>query len=271
MGKEALVSKRIKKAARVLDDARRARRPIEALPDDCRPRDAKAGYAVQDALHARQAEHGMGELAGYKIGCTTRVMQEMLGIASPCAGGIFARNVFHGAAAFRLSEFVGAGAECEIAMRLSRDVPASGAPYTGERAGEYVESCMAAMEVVENRYSDFAALGVPTLIADDFFQRAVVVGEPVHAWHELDLAASVGTTTVDGVEAGRGRGADVMGNPLEALAWLANALAERGRALGRGDIVLTGALVAVQWLVGPADVVAAVSGLGRVNARFESE
>ena len=81
----------------------------------------------------------------------------------------------------------------------------------------------------------------------------------------------MGTTTVDGVEAGRGRGADVMGNPLEALAWLANALAERGRALGRGDIVLTGALVAVQWLVGPADVVAAVSGLGRVNARFESE
>jgi len=50
----------------------------------------------------------------------------------------------------------------------------------------------------------------------------------VHAWHELDLAASVGTTTVDGVEAGRGRGADVMGNPLEALAWLANALADDG-------------------------------------------
>ena len=265
------MSDRVEIAARLLDGARRAHHPVEPLPDVCRPLDAKAGYAVQDALHAHQAAHGMGGLAGYKIGCTTRVMQEMLGIDSPCAGGILARNVFQARAAFRLSDCVGAGAECEIAMRLSRDVPASGAPYSGERAGEYVESCMAAMEVVENRYSDFAALGVPTLIADDFFQRAVVVGEPVHAWREVDLAAAVGTTTVDGAEAGRGVGADVMGNPLEALAWLANALAERGRSLGRGDIVLTGALVAVQWLDGPADVVAAVSGLGRVDARFEGD
>jgi 2-keto-4-pentenoate hydratase len=265
------VSDRYEKAARLLDDARRAHLPIEPLPDDCRPRDQKAGYAVQDALHARQVANGMGELAGYKIGCTTRVMQEMLGIDSPCAGGIFAGDVFHGAATFRLSQFVRAGAECEIAMRLASDVPASRAPYTGESVGEYVESCMAAMEVVENRYSDFAALGVPTLIADDFFQRAVVVGEPVHAWRGVDLAACVGTTTVDEAEAGQGLGADVMGHPLEALAWLANTLAERDRTLGRGDIVLTGALVAVQWLDGPAEVVAAVSGLGRVNARFEAD
>ncbi len=265
------MSDRNEMAARLLDDARRAHYPVEPLPDDCRPGNQKAGYAVQDALHAHQAAHGMGDLAGYKIGCTTRVMQEMLGIDSPCAGGILASNVFQARGAFRLSEFVCAGAECEIAMRLSGDVPASGAPYTGERAGEYVESCMAAIEVVENRYSDFGALGVPTLIADDFFQRAVVVGEPVHAWREVDLAAAVGTTTVDGAEAGRGLGADVMGHPLEALAWLANALAERGRALGRGDIVLTGALVAVQWLDGPAEVVAAISGLGRVSARFEGD
>jgi 2-oxo-3-hexenedioate decarboxylase/2-keto-4-pentenoate hydratase len=91
----------------------------------------------------------------------------------------------------------------------------------------------------------------------------------VRNWREIDLAGVTGTTRINGAEAGRGRGSDVMGHPLEALAWLANTLAGRGRSLKRGDLVLTGSMVLVQWLDGPAEVEVSVAGLGEVRVRFD--
>ena len=76
---------------------------------------------------------------------------------------------------------------------------------------------------------DYRSLDTPTLIADDFFNAGCVLGDPVESWRELDLAAVQGRMTINGGEVGRGRGGDILGHPLKALAWLANALAARGR------------------------------------------
>ena len=259
----------IRRAAEILGRCRLDRRPVQALPVDCRPRDEAEGYAVQDALHAWQEAAGLGGLVGYKIGCTNRAMQALMGVDIPCAGGMLAANLHDGEAAFQLSRFVRVGVECEIGMRMATDVPADGAPYTGDAIAEHVAACMAAAEIVDDRYVDFRALGVPNLIADDFFAAAAVVGDEVAAWRDVDLASLTGTTRVNGAEAGRGRGADVMGHPLEALAWLANTLAGRGRSLKSGDLVLTGSMVLVQWIDGPADVEISVAGLGEVRVRFD--
>ena len=129
---------------------------------------------------------------------------------------------------------------------------------------------MVAMEVVDNRYGDWTRLGTPTLIADDFFNAACVLGPPVDDWRDRDLAAAAGRTAVNDVEAGVGVGADVMGHPLDAVVWLATALAARGRPPRRGEIVLTGSIVATQWIESyPCDVEVAVDGLGALAARFE--
>jgi 2-oxo-3-hexenedioate decarboxylase/2-keto-4-pentenoate hydratase len=258
----------IQRAARLLAEARLARRRFAGLPEDCRPPDEAAAYRVQDALHARLAAAGHGALAGHKIGCTTAVMQQFLGIANPCAGGIFAPPVQQVAARFAHADFLHVGVECEIAVRLARPLPAAGAPYDRAGAAAAVGACMAAIEVVDDRYDDYRTLDTPTLIADDFFNAACVLGEPVEDWQQLDLANVEGRMTIDGSEVGRGRGGDILGHPLEALAWLANGLAGRGRSLQAGDFVLLGSVVQTRWVEAGALVEIEIAGLGRASCAF---
>jgi 2-keto-4-pentenoate hydratase len=267
-GETEMTPSAIERAAQLLSAARLERRRFERLPEDCRPADLAAAYAVQDALHARLAAAGRGAVAGHKIGCTTPVMQKFLGIAAPCAGGVLAPAVQHRRGTFRHADFLHVGAECEIAVRLAHDLPASGAPYSRARAGEAIGACMAAIEVVDDRYVEYRALDTPTLVADDFFNAACVLGTPVEAWRELDLAALRGRMTINGAEVGDGRGGDILGHPLEALAWLANTLAVRGRDLEAGAFVLLGSVVETRW-VEPGDLVeVAIEGLGGASARF---
>ena len=263
-----MISASIEHAAALLSVARLERRPIDRLPDDCRPADLGAAYAVQDALHAKLTAAGWGALAGHKIGCTTPVMQRFLGIDHPCAGGVFAPTVQHERGAFRHAEFLHVGVECELAVRLARDLPAERAPYDRAAVAAAVGACMAALEVVDVRYSDYRALDTPTLVADDFFNAGCVLGAPLPTWHALDLAGLRGRMTINGVEVGTGRGGDILGHPLDALAWLANALAARGRQLSAGEFVLLGSVVETRW-VEPGDVVeASIEGLAPASAHF---
>jgi len=74
-----------------------------------------------------------------------------------------------------------------------------------------------------------------------------VLGAPVRDWKRLDLQALRGVATIDGRRIGEGRGADVMGHPFEALAWIANNLASRGLGLWRSDVVITGSLITTKF------------------------
>ncbi len=253
-------------AAAALADARLTHTRLPGLPADCRPRDRAAAYVVQNQLHARLAPR-LGPIAGHKIGCTTPVMQRFLNIDSPCAGGIFESTIHHGAADLRFDNFCHVGVECEIAVRLGADLPPSGAPFDAARVATAVEACLAAIEIVDDRWVDYKTVDTPSLVADDFFNAACVLGTPVTDWRALDLPAITGTTCINGIEVGRGRGADVMGHPVTALAWLANALAERGQFLRAGEIVLTGSVVETRWLARGDHVVVTLSGLGEARLR----
>jgi 2-keto-4-pentenoate hydratase len=258
----------IARAADLLCAARLERQRFERLPRSCRPADEADAYAVQDALHAALTAAGHGAPAGHKIGCTTPVMQRFLNIANPCAGAVFAPTVQHLAAEFRHSDFLHVGVECEIAVRLAQDLPAAGAPYHRRSAGAAVGACMAAIEVVDDRYRDYRTLDVPTLIADDFFNAACVLGAPVESWRDLDLAGVRGRMAINGAEVGTGTGGDILGHPLEALAWLANALAARGRCLEAGEFVLLGSVVETRWVAAGDLVEVEIEGLGSTRARF---
>ena len=258
----------IERAAELLAQARLTRRRFGRLPENCRPADISAAYAVQSALHRRLAAAGRGGLAGHKIGCTTPVMQRFLGIDHPCAGGVFAPTVQHERGVFRHADFLRVGVECEIAARLARDLPAQGAPYDRSRVADAVGACMAAIEVVDDRYLDYRALDTPTLVADDFFNAACVLGTPIEDWRALDFAALRGRMTINGAEVGTGSGGDILGHPLEALAWLANALASRGQSLKAGEFVLLGSVVETRWVEEGDLVAASIEGLGAAFAEF---
>jgi 2-keto-4-pentenoate hydratase len=112
-------------------------------------------------------------------------------------------------------------------------------------------------------------MGAPTLVADDFFAAGCVLGKAVPRTKAPDLLKVAGRAIVNGEEAGRGTGADVLGHPHNALAWLANHLAEEGKGLHAGQIVLTGSLVKTVWLNAGDSVKMELDGLGTVEATFK--
>ena len=133
---------------------------------------------------------------------------------------------------------------------------------------EAIEAYHPAIEIVDDRYVKWETMGAPTLIADDFFAAGCVLGEAVARSAVPDLLKVVGRAVINGKEAGRGTGADVLGHPHNALAWLANHLAAEGKGLHAGQIVLTGSLVKTVWLKGGDSVVMELSDLGNVAVDF---
>jgi 2-keto-4-pentenoate hydratase len=127
---------------------------------------------------------------------------------------------------------------------------------------------MAAIEIVDDRYRDYAALGAPTLIADDFFGAGCVLGPAVADFDPTRLAASRARMRIDGRDVGAGVGTDILGEPLEALVWLANNLAQRGQHLRRGEFVLLGSLVQTQWVAAGQSVEIENDALGSAGVAF---
>jgi 2-keto-4-pentenoate hydratase len=251
-------------AADAILAARRAKRPLEPLGDGA-PADVAAGYAAQRRVAERL---GAVPPAGFKIGATTRQMQEYLGLSGPAAGFVPRESLRPDGAVLRFADFLNPGVECEVGVRLGRDLPPG--PCTRDRAAETVEAVFPAIEVVERRYpADLSVLGTPTLIADQVFHAAGLMGAPVPDRRAVDLGAARGELRVDGAVKGAGHGRDLLGHPFEALAWLAGSgAAEAFGGLRAGQLVWLGSVTPPIWLDGPCEVEAAFDLLGTARLRF---
>ncbi|HKM62389.1 MAG TPA: fumarylacetoacetate hydrolase family protein [Acidisphaera sp.] len=233
-------------AIAAIEAARTSGRLLAPLPATVAPATVAQAVALQ---HALAASRGHLPPAGFKIGATGGRMQAYLGISEPAAGYMSAVSpseaVFTGA--------IRPGVECELAVRLSRDLPP--APCTRAQAEDAVDALAAAIELVENRTTDFTKIGTPTLIADQFFHRAAVVGEPVTGWRALDLPALHGTLRIDGADEDSGFGRDLLGHPIDCLAWLAGSeLTAAFGGLRAGQWIMLGSVIPVVWLDRPCDV-----------------
>jgi 2-keto-4-pentenoate hydratase len=250
-------------AATAILAARRARQILAPL-GAAAPADTLAGYATQLAL-----AQAMGAVppAGFKIGATTRQMQAYLGLEGPAAGFVTADGLHATPARLALADFLNPGVECEIALRLGRDLPAG--PCTAAQAESAVAEVFAAIEIVEKRYGDLGALHAPTLIADQMFHGAGVLGAPAAGWRDADLGAIRGRMTVDGVPRGEGVGADLLGHPMAALAWLASSpVASMFGGLRAGQVVFLGSVTPPTWIEAPGEVLVEFDLLGQVALTF---
>jgi 2-oxo-3-hexenedioate decarboxylase/2-keto-4-pentenoate hydratase len=261
-----MVEGRIQQAARFLFEAHRARQPFGPMPEACAPRTVDEAYAVQEAFQTLMAE-AHGPVAGYKIALTTPAMQQMVGFHAPLAGAILARTVHQSPITLHRADYGRLGIECEIAVQLGTDLPAAKAPYRRDDVLDAIAAVMAAFELVDDRQADYAQLAalVLTLIADNTWNAGIILGPPARDWRAIDLAAAGGVLAINDAVVGEGHGSDVMGHPLEALAWLVNTLARRGKSLRQGMIIMTGSLVTTKF-VNPGDAARlAVDGLGEVR------
>jgi 2-keto-4-pentenoate hydratase len=262
-----LASDALRQSAQTIAAARRSLKPLPALPQQIIPNSVEEGYRIQSEVHRLLAPE-LGPLVGYKIGCTSDVMQKYLAIPHPCAGGVPARTVHESGVVLNAAAYVRVGVECEIAVRLAKDLDPGGAPFTADSVADSIECYLPAIEIVDDRYVQWETLGAPTLIADDFFAAGIVLGQPVARSEVPDLLEVKGRTLINGRETGRGTGADVLGHPHNALAWLANHLASQGTALRAGEIVMTGSLVKTVWMQAGDEAMMEFSGLGNVQVTF---
>ena len=126
---------------------------------------------------------------------------------------------------------------------------------------------MTAFEVVDNRRTQGqdTQTQLLTTISSNILNAGVVLGEPVTDWRGIHLAGCRGYMTINGELVGEGVGSDVMGHPLEPLAWLANALAAHGQELKAGMVVITGSIVPPKWLQAGDSAAIGIEGLGEAT------
>jgi 2-keto-4-pentenoate hydratase len=258
----------IARIARHIFEGHEQRRRFERLRGNLAPASLDEAYDVQDEVHRLFRDAGWGELAGHKIALTSRAVQELCGVDQPAGGAIFARTVHQSPALVRLADFMHLGLEFELGLRLGADLPGSGAPYTRESVAGAVATCMPAFELIEDRGADYSDLDAASILTDKCWCGGVVLGPEVADWRRLDLASAPALLIWNGEVADQGVTGAAMGHPFEGLAWLANLLAARGRAMKAGEIVITGSALRTRFPQAGDEVTYRIAGLGETTLRI---
>lgn len=260
---------RIQQAAEYVAKQSEANAPIDIMTQDFVPRTIEEAYAVQSSF-LNILMGSRGALGGYKVGATNPTMRESSGASGPRSAGMFARDIHDSPATFDSANYGTFCIECEVGVRLASDLPASGAPYTRKSVSEAVESLAIAFELIDRRDSasgsgDFARdiKAIATVS-----NAGAVLGTPVTDWRGIDMEASRGTMVINGELVSEGKCSDVMGHPLEPLAWLANLKAKEGTGLKAGMLILTGTLTALLPLKSGDTATVAIEGLGEASLKL---
>jgi len=261
---------------------------IAALPAGIRPATREEGYKVQARLEPRSAL----PLFGWKIAATSTAGQAHIAVDGPLAGRLLAERCFESGRRLRFGHNHMRVAEAEFAFRMASDVPPRATPYLVDDVLARVATLHPAIEIPDSRYEDFTAVGAAQLIADNACAHEFVLGPPApDAWRSLDLAAhrvtgvcgptrfrlrqGYGGPAEASAEAGsppsierEGIGANVLGDPREALTWLVNELSQLNLPLRAGQVVTTGTCL-VPLPIAAGDRVSCNFGvLGSVDVSF---
>ncbi len=241
--------------------AAKTRTPIPPLTSENPSLTATDGYAIQSELVSLLLGEG-DEIVGYKLGLTSRPMQEMLGVHEPDYGPILASMVLPDGSEVEIKRFIQPKIEAEIALILKRELRGPG--VTVAQAADAVGGVAAALEIIDSRIEGWR-IKLPDTIADLASSGAVVLaGQPVPlTGFDLRLVGMV--VTKNGELMATGAGAAALGDPLEALAWLANTMAAYDVALEAGRFVMTGSLHAAIPLIAGDTVRAEADRLGSVT------
>lgn len=247
--------------AQALWDAWEGGELLDGLPGDPAPADLADAYRVQFAL-----DRLAGPRVGWKLAATGAGGRAALGVEQPLAGPLYARFQVRVGGSVEFGALRMSTIEAEFGLRLGRDLPAGGAPYDHSTVRDAIDAFVPAIEFPNTRYLDHRSVGPVALTADAALAGLYVLGEPVTG---VDLNSLPEHTVVLNTPNGpiEGTGAKVMGDPVEAVRWLANELGTSGYGLKAGEIVITGAAVATRE-PGTGRVWADYGPLGRLELQL---
>ncbi|MCY4314297.1 MAG: hypothetical protein OXD44_11525, partial [Gammaproteobacteria bacterium] len=224
---------------------------------------------VQEQLVAQITTSRNSRAIGYKIGCTNRSIMELIGTDEPFYGRIMDDSTYSSGIELSASEFTHRIIEAEFMMVMDSDLPGSETPYKAETIKPFIGKLVPAVEIVDHRFTDFTKVGVNSLISDNGIHAASILGKPdVVGWKTMDLAKREVQLFVNGTLTETGTGENVLGNPLNAVAWLGNCLQSYGKTLRAGEMITTGATCPVYNAMAGDRILADYGELGKVDLSF---
>ncbi|MEY8843275.1 2-oxo-hept-4-ene-1,7-dioate hydratase [Cribrihabitans sp. XS_ASV171] len=228
-------------------------------------------YAVQAALIERKRAQGRHKI-GWKIGLTSRAMQQALNITTPDSGVLLDDMVFDSGATVPAGRFIQPRVEAEIAFVMK--APLAGAECTGEDVIAATEYVAPSLEILDTRIlrADPAtgqARIITDTISDNAANAGVVLGAARHAVDAQDLRRVGAIVKRDGVVEETGLGAGVLDDPVTSMVWLARRMAEYGQVIEAGDIVLSGSFIRPIECPPGARIEADFGAFGSVTINFD--
>lgn len=226
-------------------NARNAFIPISTLPSELNTSSVEIGYFVLEAYN-RLSVTLHGNQCGWKMGATNDNAMKSLGLTVPFCGPLHSIYIYKPNSHVKLSELgIFRAAEAEFCIKLKGKLPpkAEGL-YDVEEVWSMVKSIYPAIEIASTRF-DVPNLTPAAVIADFALNGCICLGNDVELPENyLSLSEADAILLVNDIEVARGKGSDVLTNPIVSLTWLANELNKHGKMLMEDDIVMTGAAVA---------------------------
>ena len=251
-------------AVQALLAAYRSTTPIDGLPAGSQPDDLEDAYRIQEAFAAAYSS----PVAGFKIGAASAASQALVGASGPFVARVFADRLLRSPAAIAPGRFFSPAVEAELAFRIGCDV----LPSEGGRDRAAVIGCVSAaytaVEICDNRFTDWRRVGLPQILADNGFFGALVLGAPIDGWASRDLGQTHATMTIAGVSRGSGVCAPVLGDPLDGVTWLLNTLGRHGVTVQAGAVIAIGTWTGLHAVTAGERAVATFAGLGPVEIAF---
>lgn len=222
-------------------------------------------YAVQTQQLKTHLAAGK-KLLGHKVGLTSKVMQEQLGVDSPDFGFMLEETRFGDNARLRVDDFIAPRVEPEVAFVLKSDL--QGPDVSLEQARAAIGGIYPAIEVIDSRVANWDITLVDT-VADNASFGAIVMGDTPLAVSVEDLLGVTCTLKINGEAKETGDGASVMGDPVAPVAWLANTLGGQGAFLRAGQVILPGSFTRALPLVAGESATADFGDLGALTVHFK--
>ena len=251
--------------SRMLYEATKTGDPMEIISQLDEKVTVQDAYDIQLKNVARALEDGE-VISGKKIGLTSKPMQQLFGIDEPDYGHLYKSTEVTNGGSIKIDTLNKPKVEGEIAFILNRDLTGPGVTIEDVyRATEYI---CPAIEIVDTRYEDWRIKLVDT-ISDNGSSVLYIMGDNKYKIGEVSLPEIKMTLSRNGEVINKGTGADVLGDPATAVAWLANKLNEFGVKLNKGDVILSGAITAAIEAVEGDSFECSFGELGSVKVRFE--
>lgn len=197
----------------------------------------KEAYEFQDIV----AEISNMNRCGWKVGATSYKAQKELNTKEPVIGPVFKEYIFNSPANFSVFSDQNTSVECEFAFKFKKDLPFKKGKYNLKEILSAIDCLVPVIEIIGSRYkSGFKNIGAIKLITDMVVHIALIIGNEINKWENIDLNKQNITLYKNGTKIVNGNSSEVLGSPFNVVEWAVNHLSSRRKSINKGDIISTG-------------------------------